>query len=81
MNGNGVSTSGVNEDLSNKEEMSPLRRSFSACRVGKKRSFDEAEIAGPSPLHTNAAFSEASPFGMDPMLESDRWFELADCFK
>jgi len=44
-----VATSNVDDDNNNnnnKAELSPVRRSFSACRVGKKRSFAESGIAG-----------------------------------
>lgn len=43
-----VAISNVDDDYnnSNKAELSPVRRSFSACRVDKKRSFAESGIAG-----------------------------------
>jgi len=40
----GCATSNVNNN--NRTEVSPVRRAFSACRVGKKRSFGEYGIAG-----------------------------------
>ena len=42
-----------------KAELSPVRRSFSACRVGKKRSFGESEIVG-GPQSTSIGYLASS---------------------
>lgn len=47
-NENDMDIATSNGNNNNKAELSPLRRFFSACRVGKKRSFGESEIAGGS---------------------------------